>query len=229
MKEIAFPLTVVDDAIRHIYGHLSPRATSTWHAHTERALWRQLAFCILGSRVRNDVALGAIEAIEENDLLTELRRCHRLSEVQGDIADVLKACHPFSRRGALQLRESAECIGRGPGSIRRLLTQARSMYEARRLLMKEATGIGPKQASLFLRNIGYSRRLAVLDCHLLRYMRLVGVRDSSARCITTLTGYERIESVFVSRADSFGCQPSKFDLAVWIVMRVAKRESRSCV
>ena len=228
MKEIAFSLAAVDNVIREVYCHLSPKSGATWQVHTERELWRQLAFCILGSRVRHEVAVEAVEAMEEHDLLTVLRRCHRASQVQDDIEGVLETCYPFSRRAAMCLRQSAECIGSGPGSVRRLLRQARSMCQARRRLMREAKGVGPKQASLFLRNIGYSRRLAVLDCHLLRYMRMVGVRNAFARRITTLAGYERIEGAFVARADSFGCQPSRFDLAVWIVMRVARKESRSC-
>ena len=82
---------------------------------------------------------------------------------------------------------------------------------------------GPKQASLFLRRIGYSSDLAVLDRHVVRYLELVLEIKISDTDLSRLTSYEQVERQFRTRAMFFGHPVGVFDLAVWITMRVARR------
>jgi N-glycosylase/DNA lyase len=83
-----------------------------------------------------------------------------------------------------------------------------------------ASGVGPKQASLFLRNVGFANDLAVLDVHVLRYMDKMDLAPAITQIVHTLEGYERIELAFCKHARDLGFPPLCFDLAVWIVMRV---------
>ena len=91
----------------------------------------------------------------------------------------------------------------------------------------EISGLGPKQASLFLRNIGYAKHVAVLDVHVLTYMSWVGLTDAPLKSVPTIHKYEMLEDLFIEHACSFGCTPDQFDLAVWVVVKVAKEQSKS--
>lgn len=97
-------------------------------------------------------------------------------------------------------------------------TDARDL---RRELTRLRCGVGPKQASLFLRNVGTSNDLAVLDTHSLRFMRIVGLAPS-ATPPRDLRDYERREERLRAYALGFAQPMGLFDAALWIVMRAAR-------
>ena len=100
-----------------------------------------------------------------------------------------------------------------------------SAKNARKALMLNVCGFGPKQASLFLRRVGYCADLAVLDVHVLDYLHLAhGVRIPPGQ-LGRLSGYEKIEDTFREIATRFGHSLGCVDLATWLTMRVAKREA----
>jgi N-glycosylase/DNA lyase len=83
-------------------------------------------------------------------------------------------------------------------------------------------GMGPKQTSLFLRNVGWSWDVAILDVHVLSYMRLS--RLASENSVATLTAYERLEDRLRAYALGRGEPLGRLDFAVWVVMRAASKE-----
>ena len=107
------------------------------------------------------------------------------------------------------------------------MDDAQDAREARRRLASELPGLGPKQASLFLRNIGYATHVAVLDVHVLTYMCWVGLTEEIVKSISTVRKYEKLEDSFIEHSYSFGYTPDHFDLAVWVVVKVAKEEYKS--
>jgi N-glycosylase/DNA lyase len=107
------------------------------------------------------------------------------------------------------------------------LESSNDIRDTRRRLALEVSGLGPKQASLFLRNIGYAAHVAVLDIHVLTYMNWVGLTETLMRSVPTLRKYEALENAFMEHAYSFGYTPDRFDLAVWVVVKVAKEEQET--
>jgi len=92
----------------------------------------------------------------------------------------------------------------------------------RQSLVTEISGVGPKQASMFLRNTGKSYDLAILDTHVLRFMDMQNLLSINQRNISTVTAYERTERVFVDYADRLGYPVGYLDWAIWATMRAAK-------
>ena len=136
-------------------------------------------------------------------------------------------CYPFYRVRANQIRRAAERLYRSRDTLRSFLEDSHDLRDARRRLASEVSGLGPKQASLFLRNIGYAAHVAVLDIHVLTYMSWVGLTETPMRSIPTVRKYEALEDAFIEHACSFGYTPDRFDLAVWVVVRVAKEEQKT--
>lgn len=233
---VRVPVAAIQDAIREVCRILaaSPRDRPCWRRLMEDALWRELVSCILGSRVRFDIARSALERLDSAELLSAKGRPSRFGDYERDVLGALTPArgprntnrhtsYPFPAVAARRIRGAAERIyGRGQ-TVRELLDDCGDSRGARRLLVAEVPGLGPKQASLFLRNVGHAVELAVLDTHVLTYMNWVGLIRTSARTVSALQQYEFLEGEFLEHSVSLGYPADDFDLAVWVVVRVAKR------
>jgi N-glycosylase/DNA lyase len=74
-------------------------------------------------------------------------------------------------------------------------------------------GLGYKEASHFLRNIGF-RGYAILDKHILRSLYEFGVLDSP-KPPTTKNRYIETENKFKEFANQLGIQLDELDLLLW--------------
>lgn len=237
MNITRIPLPAINNAIREVCLALEERShrPPSWTSMTEDDLWRELVACILGSRVRFEVAHSAVERMDRRRLFCEHRRssCFQQyeQEVQGALSEGSVSGepnrYPFFRVRANQIRNAAETLYSNKYSLRAFLEDSHDTRDARRRLAAEVSGLGPKQASLFLRNIGYAAHVAILDIHVLTYMSWVGLTETPIKSIPTVRKYEALEDVFIEHAYAFGHTPNRFDLAVWIVVKVAKEEQRT--
>ena len=229
MRAVQYSLPAIECAIRDVCAALgeTERASTSWLNQSEDDLWRELVACILGSRVRFEAAYSAVERMQDMLLLSSSRRTADFDQYEQDAVSALSGGYPFYRMRANQIRRAAEHLYGTRGSIRAVLNSARDRRGARRLLVAEVSGLGPKQASLFLRNIGYAKYVAVLDVHVLTYMNWVGLTNAPIKSVTTVRRYEILEDAFIEHACSFGSAPDRFDLAVWVVVKAAQEESKS--
>ncbi len=85
--------------------------------------------------------------------------------------------------------------------------------QIREWLVRRVHGLGMKEASHFLRNIGY-KNLAILDRHILRNLRYHGVLSSVPSSMTTRR-YLDIETRFLSFAATVGIPMDDLDLLFW--------------
>ena len=229
MAVISFSLPAIEQAIRDVCSTLDERTPVSWKKHSEDDLWRELVSCILGSRVKFEAVHAAVERLDGMCLLSQPLRNTCFDQYEEDTMTALSGGYPFYRIRANQIRRSAERLYTSRGSILKLLNSASDVRSARRVLVAEVAGLGPKQASLFLRNIGYAKHIAILDVHVLAYLNWVGLTDTPLKSVSTLSKYEALEDSFIEHAYAFGYSPDQFDLAVWIVMKVAKEESKAWV
>jgi N-glycosylase/DNA lyase len=105
--------------------------------------------------------------------------------------------------------------------VTRLVGNGASKF-LRKSLVADIPGLGPKQASMFLRNIGKSYDLAILDTHVLRFMDMQDLLPIEQARIGTVNGYERAERVIVAYADSLGYPAGYLDWAIWATMKAAR-------
>lgn len=200
-----------------------------WQRMSEAHLWFELVACILGSQVRFEVAYQAAGNLRRLGLIDTVR--HRSGRRQKRLVEAaLKrpirlqetgriARYRFPESRAEFIRASAAQIYGGGGSLRSHLRVTASPAAARRRIVSLATGVGPKQASLFLTNVGYTDELAILDTHVLRFMSLVGRAQIRPNQLTSVSQYEDAEKIFRAYAENLGVSVAQADAAVWIVAR----------
>jgi N-glycosylase/DNA lyase len=97
--------------------------------------------------------------------------------------------------------------------IARRLSNGATSSELREWLVGNVNGLGWKEASHFLRNIGH-RDLAILDRHILRNLVRHGVIRSIPPTLTR-RHYFRIERAFKTFADAVGISMDELDLYFW--------------
>ena len=162
-------------------------------------LFQELAFCILAA---NYTARGSMRIVEElGERLLTLDR-EKLAE------ELRRLGHRFPEARAEYLVEARENLPR----IMRALREVRDEHRLRAWLAENVKGLGYKEASHFLRNIGF-RDLAIIDFHILRILERYGVIEP----VKTLTKkrYLEIESILRRIASRLGVSLAELDLYLW--------------
>jgi N-glycosylase/DNA lyase len=233
-------VALLDRTIREMCDEveLHNRSTPGWRELDDARLVFEAMICIIGSQTRYEVASAVAERLCERGLCQpalqfDARSYHQavlaaLSEpvqVKAGSATTHVARIRFRNRLAGLLTRNAAQAWLHGRTLRAMLESSDGASDARMRLVRNVCGLGPKQASLFLRRISYCSDLAVLDVHVLDYLRVargVMVKTSS---LGRLQSYERVEDQFRAVAAEFGYPVGCVDLATWITIRVAKREA----
>jgi N-glycosylase/DNA lyase len=208
---------------------------SGWQSRTEDELFFDVVVCILSSQTLFELALATAESLKRAGLIASARKgwgaayeevlCFALRtpvciERGGSTGFVIPR---FRNRVSKLIATTAQRIYGQGSTLKDTLASADSPQEARRRLVVAVLGFGPKQASLYLRRIGYCADLAILDTHVLDYLKLAASIDPKPSSLSRLSTYERLETEFRRVAEDFGYSVGRVDLATWITMRVAKR------
>jgi len=227
----------IENAINVVCEQVKSRQNQiNWNIASEDLLLYELVACILGSQVQYEHALAAVNYLKTMGLLD----INHLLETQIDLELQIKEAleqpifPPLTKFGgrkyrypamrANHIRRTMEAIYLKRNSIKGILESSIDEYDARLRFMSIAIGIGPKQASLFLRNIGYTDNLAILDTHVLRYMSMVGLLPQKINSVSSVQKYEQIENKLFRYTKKFKEKLSCIDTAIWIVMRMCQRE-----
>ena len=103
--------------------------------------------------------------------------------------------------------------------IKQRLEKATSVIEIRNFFAGQVPGIGIKESSHFLRNIGYSDTLAIIDVHVLNFLKEnYFVNPSDVKNLTE-SKYEKLEIILQNLATFHGLNLGILDLAIWHYMR----------
>lgn len=169
-------------------------------------VWRNVLLCAVSSSVRWEIAVRIVDALERDLPIDIAVSCHRYPGVTAARIDALQR----ERAGYRQM-------------LRRALKSPDHPRNLRKVIVEELPGFGPKQSSMLLRNLGRGQEIAILDRHILLYLKIVGVLDSHLPP-TGLRGYERVEGAFLDYARAKSVRADALDLAIWGTMRALPPE-----
>ncbi len=175
-------------------------------AATDERLWEELVFCIFTAGASARMGLGSVEAVR-----------HLLARgTQSELAAALQSKHryPNSRSGYIVVTREfleSDCGLR----LRERLEGFADPVERRDWLAREKgiKGLGYKESSHFLRNVGY-RGYAILDKHILRCLAEVGV-IASPQPPSTRARYLATEERLRDFARDLGVDFEELDLVLW--------------
>jgi N-glycosylase/DNA lyase len=201
----------------------------------ESKLLSELVLCILSSQEKYEVALAIMKSLQKENTLRIPKNRSDFKDTTAQIKNILRMPVDFQFNGknysrrlrfytkkAQYINDTLENIYLNKLTIKKILNQKDCINETRKNIINYSTGIGPKQASMFLRNIGYYSEFAVLDKHVLDYMRLMGLINISGVSFSSILVYQKIENKLKSYADTYKVNLLHLDLAIWTTMRTLK-------
>lgn len=202
-----------------------------WNAMSEGELWEELCLCILSSNVPYELAKSAFLHLRDTLLLTP-RWMTQSSDSVGKIAHELskQIYLPKKKNGhyrkyrfpnirAQNIVSAAKTLYLRNSGLLKILRNTNSEQETRDFLAKNVAGIGLKEASHFLRNVRYSKSLAIIDSHVVAFLKEVEALPQVKIKTITPQIYMRLERILQDLCDSLGLNLSTFDMAIWHYMR----------
>jgi N-glycosylase/DNA lyase len=181
-----------------------------WLSGSDALLWEELVFCIFTAGASAMMGLRSVEAVrplllegsaEEMSQALKAAGAHRFPNARPGYVVVTR--NYLRQHCKMRLRDSLLCFS-DPIERRDWLANERGVK-----------GLGYKEASHFLRNIGL-RGYAILDKHVLHCLTDLGVVDSP-RPPTTRTRYLEVEERLRQFADTAGIDFDELDLVLWSI------------
>jgi len=166
---------------------------------TSREIFKELCFCILCANYLAERSIKIQNKIDEGFLtFSELQLAGKLKEMG----------HRFPKARAKYIVSARKYSD----SIKKIIGSFKDPKELRDWLAKNVPGIGLKEASHFLRNIGYTE-LAILDFHILDLLDRYGIIEKPKTL--TKSRYLRIEEKLKEIARQVGLNMAELDLYLW--------------
>jgi len=202
----------------------------SWVELSEEQLWNELCICILSSNVPYNLALSAFYHLSEHQFLDVERIIANPNSTQDISFELSRQIYEPRRRDgtfrkyrfpnvrASDIVKAAVTLYSENNGLSELLKNSRSEKEARRFLAGNVSGIGLKEASHFLRNVGYSKSLAIVDTHIVAFLIEIGELSDRVTTVTPAV-YVKLERILTNLCDSLGLNMSVFDMAIWRYMK----------
>src|SRR5215204_1587941 len=177
-----------------------------WKEGSDSKLWEEMVFCFFTGGCSAKMGLRSIDAVRpllrngsQPEIASALTGVHRYPNA--------RARYVFASRNFLKEHCNLE--------LRKKLEGFDCMLERRDWLVKEKgiKGLGYKEASHFLRNIGL-RGYAILDKHVLRCLAELKIIDDPKPPNTRST-YLRVENRLKSLTEAIGIDFDEMDLVLW--------------
>jgi N-glycosylase/DNA lyase len=163
--------------------------------------FEELIFCLLTANYSARGALACIAALNEGDAIGE-----------GSL-EQLRACLEHRHRFPNKRAEFIHKARAHRDDLKRTITSQPSSRAARDWLVENITGLGMKEASHFLRNVGYLD-LAIIDKHILTHMEEQGIIGERPKTLTRRR-YLEYEEILIRVAGMLGMSLGMMDLYLW--------------
>ncbi len=189
--------------------------------HRPEEIWRQKVFCVLSSQFNAQRAAAITDQILQSiPFFDHALPIHKIEE----------ACFQFLSSGSvryrfpkIRARQISLCwfpFSQIKDEYQEYIGSFSSEEEARAQITETFPGIGLKQASMFLRNIGACKNLSVIDVHVLFYLRICHQWQVDQ---LTPKRYLQAEDILRRDASRYGVDLNVFDVIVWGAAKALKR------
>ncbi|MFQ6084285.1 MAG: N-glycosylase/DNA lyase [Candidatus Aminicenantia bacterium] len=177
-----------------------------WKTGKEEEIFAELIFCILTPQSKAKSCWAAVENLLNKNVLLKGNKNQLVRELNEVRFKYKKAKYIIEARKQFSID--------GKVSIKSKIGQFSDAYDTREWLIQNVKGIGYKEASHFLRNIGFGEDLAILDRHILKNLKLLGVIERIPSSLSKRRYFE-IEKKMKEFATKVNIPMSRLDLVLW--------------
>ena len=180
--------------------------TKIWKKGTRKEIFTELVFCILTPQANGKACWFAVENMIRKGVL--------FTGDRGQIVKELSSARFIHKKSAYIVEAREKFFLDSKVSLKSLISQIGDGYKAREWLVQNVKGIGYKEASHFLRNIGFEQNLAILDRHIIKNLQFVGVIKEIPGSLSK-GRYSDIEKRMTEFSKAIQIPMSYLDLVMW--------------
>jgi len=180
--------------------------TLLWRKGDDREIFKEFVFCILTPQSKAKICWRVVEEMDSSGVLyygneEEIERfLYGVRFKHTKAKRIVKARKKFYRDGKFLIKYE--------------LSKMKSAEDMRDYLVKEVEGYGYKEASHFLRNISLGLNLAILDRHILKNLKKLGVIENISGSLSRRS-YLDIERKMRDFAEEIGIPMAHLDFVLW--------------
>ena len=164
--------------------------------------YEELVFCLLTAYSSALTGLKCVENLQDENALLE-------GDIQKIEDCIVKEGHRFSRQRAEYIYNTRPLAQ----SLKKTITNFQDPLKARMWLKNNVKGIGMKEASHFLRNVGYFD-LAIIDRHILSNLKEHDLIENGKMSLTPKR-YVQLETILKKIAKKVNMPVGEMDLYLW--------------
>ncbi|MFC1590308.1 N-glycosylase/DNA lyase [Candidatus Omnitrophota bacterium] len=173
---------------------------------SDEAVFAELAFCLFTPQSKAVSCDKALRELKDSELL--------LKGNERDISKILRGLVRFHNKKSSYLVTARGIFKKGKRCAIKSRLDGKSGRQMREWLVKNVKGLGYKEASHFLRNIGFGGGLAILDVHILKNLKNFGVIEKIPSSMSKKQ-YLDIEERMSGFCASCGIPMPEIDLLFW--------------
>lgn len=171
---------------------------------TREDIFRELVFCLLTPQSKARMCWRAVERLTEGKLMVKGRK----KQIQNVMHGVR-----FKYKKSEYIVKAREKFF-GDDILYKRIKESPDYFDLREFIVKEIKGLGWKESSHFLRNIGKGENLAILDRHILRNLAGLKIIESIPSNLSERK-YKNIEKRMKNFSENIGINMEELDLVLW--------------
>ncbi len=174
----------------------------------DKKLFEELVFCLLTPQTKALTCQRAVEGLKELGLLFKGKR--------EEISKVINYIRFKNNKAKYIVNAREKFFKDGIPSLKKYLNSIKDEKKLREKLVKEIMGLGLKEASHFLRNIGKSQELAIIDRHILKCALKYKIIKKIPKTINK-ENYFKIEKKLLKFSKKIGIPLNHLDFLFWYI------------
>jgi N-glycosylase/DNA lyase len=147
-----------------------------WNSGLNEDLFVELVFCLLTPQAK------ALEAGKAISVLIETGELYNANAEE--ISLRLNRVRFKNNKAKNLVAARKQFLSPDGDNIQKIISNSGDIFLSRKWFAENVLGMGYKEASHFLRNVGFVEELAILDRHILKNMKLYGVIDELPKSLT---------------------------------------------
>ncbi len=172
----------------------------------EYSIFKEFVFCLLTPQSKAKVCWASVKEMELKNVLEKGSK--------KDILECIKKVRFKNKKAEYILIAREKFYINGKFILIKKLRDFKNIFSFRDYLVKEVKGMGYKEASHFLRNIGRGKDLAILDRHILKNLKRYGVIEDIPENLSRRL-YLEIESRMIDFSKNIEIELAHLDLLLW--------------
>ena len=177
------------------------------HKKADDDVFGELCFCLMTANANALKCDEALKALKDGG--------HHLKSCARSIRSRIKGRVRFHNKKALFIVAARRLFKNGPGLDIKSKIDSKDIIATRDWFVDNIKGMGYKEASHFLRNIGLGRDIAILDRHILKNLKRYGVIAKIPNSVGSRKVYMSIEDKMRLFSQKVGIPLDELDLLFW--------------